>query len=355
MSMNKLINSIDLDLNSAELKSLISDVKLSLAFVVDSNHGNSDNQLGVGEVLAKPLDMGGTSEISDNVYKPINSNITKYPLAGEFIVVLNTVLGRFYLTTVNLFDGVSDNIDVDNLSGYVSFSDDSNINKKQIRSDSKNRKSVLENNKPPFDRDYTLPITYEHKFGDISLLGRYGNRISLTRSDRFDGEILIDNGISSIDLTNGVTTYIKKSITEIPSYIGTDVGDSQYNGQQIYIDSDRIYMTVGSKGIFQETSGIFSVVSDDNLSIRSGKNVTIDGDTIDLGISVSDRAALGDVFMDDFGELLQSMVRFAKNLKKQNKILSLSNAANNFLTDINALGWDKFDKNSYLSNKVYIE
>ena len=59
--------------------------------------------------------------------------------------------------------------------------------------------------------------------------------------------------------------------------------------------------------------------------------------------------------MRDFKQLLNFMVQFANNLKKQDKVLALSNAANNFLTDLERLGWDNFDEKEYLSSKVYIE
>lgn len=354
---NKLINSIDLNLAKGELESIISNVRLSIVYVTDVNHdGSRAGDLNIGEIKGKDLDEVGTSELTDRIYKPINSNISNYPIAGEFALTLETPLGRFYLSSVNLFNDKSNNIDSDNISGYVNFTDDENTNRSSIKSDKKTQKSVLENNQKPFD---TYPFistpTYDNKFGDVNFYGRYGNRISLTHSDSFNPEIILNNLTTSIEFRYGDYRYVRKSKdVDIPSEINNEI-NYVYKNQQIILDSNRNYTTIGDGGYFVETSGLLSFISSKNSYFISNDSHIIGADKIQLGIGAEEKIVLGDSFMDDFEKLLSSMISFATNLKKQDKILSISYAADNFLTDINSFGWDKFKKDNYLSKKSYTE
>jgi len=357
MAKNKLINNIDLDLASAEIKDLISDIKLSIAFVVDVNHdGDTSNNLNIGEVLAKKLSMVGTSELTDNVYKPINANINEYPLAGEFVLVIESSFGRYYISSINLFNNKSNNIDIKNINGYVNFSDDENINNRIIKSDKKTQKSVLENNKKPFNKSsFNKNQTYNSRFGEISFVGRFGNKISLTNSDEELPELLLLNDKSSIELKNGKHSYnLKSSNSNINPKVNNNI-THEYDGQQILGNSDRLFFTIGDKGIYQETSGLISFISDDDVFFNSKSNINIEGELVYIGSQAQNKSVLGNNFMKDFKQLLDSMTRFANNLKKQDKLISLSNAANNFLTDLEQLGWNNFNEDDYLSSKVYVE
>lgn len=353
---NKLINSIDLNLSNSELRSLISDVKLSLAFVIDSNHdGSSDSELKEGEVLAKSLDTAGTSDLQDSVYKPLNKNISHYPIAGEFVVVLKTSLGKFYLSTVNLFNSTSNNIDKDNVSGYVRFKDDENINESAIKEDKKGQKSVLENNDSPFDRlNSEYPLQRLSSFGGVGLIGRYGNSITFSKSNKDTPETSILNSDSKIILSSGGFTY--PIITSIPQppIVSSEI-NYVYPDEQIYAESNRIYLSARDRGMFMETSGIFSITSDNSVFITS-PSIQLESTFITLGgNSTNNRVILGDTYLGDFKLLMDSMVRFAENLKAQKNILSLSVAAENFLTDINSIGWNNFNISSYTSFKVYVQ
>lgn len=354
---NKLINKIDLNLTKAEIEALISDVYLSLAFVVDTNHNDSDNDdLNIGEIRAKSLDTAGASELSDGIYKPLNSNISQYPLAGEFVVVLKTPLGRFYLSSINLFNSNSNNIDVKNTSGYVQFTDDKNISDRTIKSDKLTQKSVLENNLFPFNE---LPLrnqrSYVTNFGDVSMYGRFGNRIIFTQNGNGKPELFLQNDVSEIRFTNGSFSYIRKSENAEPEPDVNKKITSEYTGQQVYIDTDRIFANVGDEGIFFESSGLISVLSDENIFMNTNKNIFMEGNTINLGTDAEEAVIKGDTYLSDFEKLVESMKLFAQRLSSQDKILAISNAANNFLIDLENIGWDNFNKDNYLSEKVFIE
>ena len=132
--MSNLVNDGDLNLAKSQLKSIISNVRLGVAFVVDSNHdGSSNNSIPIGGVVAKTFDLVNTSELVDSVYTPINANLSHYPVAGEYVLTVSHEIGNYYLSVINLSNNINNNIDFDNMSGFVEYSDDVDINKKTIK------------------------------------------------------------------------------------------------------------------------------------------------------------------------------------------------------------------------------
>lgn len=366
--MSKLVSDIDLNLTKSEIKSMISNIRLDVAFVVDANHGdNIDSDLSEGFIRAKLIDNAGTSEKSDLIYKPLFSNLSSYPLSGEYVIVFRHQLGNFYLSTINISNNENNNIDLDGYRGYVNYTDDANKNTQIIKSDTKNIKNSLENNGEFFNED-TLLRSYKtpKKFGDIVLAGRFGNYISFSHNNNGTPRTIVLNNNSIIQLSSDLFQY--QPITQNIQY-NSDTQrklGSSYNRDITYISSERLFLESGIYGMFFQTPSNISFVTDDTYTIDTFGGFYVKSDKINLGYNSLEEAEdsgqqsiLGNNFLKDLKKFVRSVEKLAENGKKDQNNIALKTASTILINDITRLGWDSasientFDR--YLSKKVYIK
>lgn len=361
---NKLLSNIDAKLLKAELQSLISDIKLSIAFVVDVNHdGRTSSKLAIGEVLAKSIEDTGTNEVVDKVYKPIVTTITNYPLVGEYILCFTHEMGSYYISTLNYLNNPNNDINLDNISAMVKYSDDDKINKFEIKSDNRNRETILDRNQDSFSETSNLKtVLLPKKFGDIIYTGRFGGYLRFTSTDINTSAISLSNENSSILMTRTLTSY--EPITDVNRFNKTVQRNdlASFSGNQIYHSSQRLFFESSESGIWFQTRGNFSVLTDSYITFDTDQPISLKSTRVDLGYNsteqeIGQQVVLGNDFVEGLESFVKTVNGFLDIARQDAHSFTLKLAAETTISNIKSIRWDNSNiKNTldkYLSKTVY--
>lgn len=317
---------LDIERIRSYVDEIRTDAVIDVAFVSDSNHDDAEREdLTIGNIKGHSVRYAGKSEVTDNIYKPIDNNIRKYPIPGEFVLVVRTSHGNFYLTTLNFNDNVNNNIDVNKVRGYVTLLDNDNVvnneiaGSKQLGVDSRISDTFEVKRIPRLDLNY----------GDVTLDGRFGNKISLSHSENKNPVILLQN-------SGSFTTYFDDNIT-FSRNIDTKYSplvEELYNvqgGNNIVSESERIINRSIRNGYFIESKNAVGIATDGNISLNAGQVTDINGEIIRLG----EEDALNPIVRGrDFGlqwtALIGGLHEFLSILKSDGSNPLVSQAANYF-------------------------
>lgn len=317
---------LDIEKIRAYVDELRTNAVIDIAFVSDANHDDSDrNDLSVGYIRGHSLKFVGKSETSGITYKPIDSNIRKYPVPGEFVLVTRTSHGNFYITTLNFTDNVNNNIDTDKVKGYVKLLDDSNTNKNEIR------------NSKQLGVDKNISDSFEIKrigksdlnYGDITLDGRFGNKISLSHSENKNPVIYLENSGSFTSYYNDKAIFPK--ILDTDYYVDVESVYNIEGGSHIVTESERIVNRSTKNGYFVESKNGIGISTDTITSINSGQITDINGEIVLLGGEEAlNPLVKGVEFARQWTALIGGLHEFLSILKSDGSNPLVSQSANYF-------------------------
>lgn len=320
------VNTFDLDGIQSQIDNVKTEAVVDVAFVSDCNHNDTERRdLSVGNILGKPLSLVGNTESSDIIYKPIDINITKYPIPGEFVVVMRTTVGNYYLSTINITGNLNNNVDDRKKKGFVKYKDNRDVVSNEI----KNSNQISTDDKiDSFFRLRKIPKRLTN-YGDLSIEGRLGNVIRLTNSPNQTPIISIENGFSKTNYFIGEITY--PNLTDTKFSTTTQALYNQQNTSTIFNESPRIVNRSLTDGFFVESKKDIGLVSDSNISLNTLQDLSLNGGQIRLG----DDEALsplikGNEFAKQWEVLIEGLHEFTSILKTDGNNPIVSQAANYF-------------------------
>jgi len=315
-----------------EVKSIINSLRteavLDIAYVTDANHNNYNRtDLGIGDIKGKSEKDAGKNQSVDLVYKPITENLKHYPIPGEYVLVIRTSVGNFYLTSLNINRASNNNIDKTKIISQTKYDEDSYTSPSEIKI-SKGRTSVLDKIDTPDFRIKTVPKR-QLNYGDVVLEGRFGNTIHLSYSPNSNAMLQIENLNSSILMFNDTGAY-----SRITQNTYNEVVEKEFNkklsGEHLILNSDRIILYSQGNGIFLQSKGnSIGMVSDKDIDISSERQLSLNGDIILLGTNKNEQPLVrGREFGTQWGVLIQLLHEVATAMKNQAEVATLTGIGN---------------------------
>ena len=352
----RLATNIDVNNLKSFFESSQTSVLVDVVFVSDANHDNPDNtRLPIGCILGKSDNFAGKNESVDTIYRPISSNHRNYPIPGEYVLVVRTSMGNYYLTTLNLNNDVNNNIDRPKVQGYTQYNDDDST----IKSPIKNTGSTTSLDKITSTnfRVQSTP-TETVKYGDVIQQGRYGNSIKLSYSDNQEPLVRVQNGDSYIELFNtdeGYSRTTRKSFTP-----DTEKTFNNNTGQHVEIQSNRLLFNSSGNGIYLTArDSDVGIVGDKNVEITADSSLILTGDNVFLGsVSLQQPVVRGREFGNQYVRLLETLHDVADLMSQPNAEFSSIGA---YLRDqLNIIAGEKGSVQAktltkILSNKIFVE
>lgn len=324
-------NTLDLEALRGYIDSLTTEAVVDVAFVTDANHNNLDRRdLNIGSIRGKSLKNAGKSETIDFIYKPIDVNISKYPIPGEFVLVARTGLGNFYITTLNLSDNVNNNIDTSKTKGYVQYTEDANV----VQNEIKNSNQVTTSSK--IDSFFTVDNIPKRitNYGDVTFQGRAGNIVSLSYSNNNLPVIFLENDGSLLSMFNETIGYSKVTTTTYGQQV-ENIYNNQ-SGNHIILESDRILLRSNLNGMFFESINSIGMVSDKNISMDTAELFSVNGSVIELGGSEATQPLiLGVEFGKQWSELINALHLFAQALSEDTSNIIVNQSAKYLIQKLN--------------------
>jgi hypothetical protein len=349
------VNTLDLEALRTYVDNLSTEAVVDIAFVTDANHNNAERtDLGVGSIKGKSLKNAGRSERIDFIYKPIDINISKYPLPGEFVLVVRTGVGNFYVTTLNLSDNVNNNIDTSKTKGYVRYSEDENV----LQNNIKNSNQVTTNSK--IESLFSLSNIPKRitNYGDVTFQGRAGNIISLTYSQNNNPVIFLENDSSILSFFNNNIEYSKVTTVDYEQSV-EDVYNQQ-SGNHIVLESNRILLRSNLNGMFFESINSIGMTSDADISLNASQLFSVNGSVIELGGSEATQPIiLGVEFSKQWATLINGLHLFAQALSQDTSNILVNQAAKYLIQILND-GISPYNQTpssikKFLSKSVYVK
>lgn len=345
----------DLDEIKSEFDRIRTEAVIDIAFVTDSNHNNpSRNDLSVGSIKGKSQKFAGSSDLVDFTYKPIDANLSKYPIPGEFVLVVRTGVGNYYLNSINLSDNPNNNIDRRKKKGYVLYTDDEYLNQSQI----KNERQLDTDSKIDSQVFKTSNLRKRvTNYGDVSLEGRKGNIINLSYSQNQQPSLLVSNAGSRIFLNDDVLEY--RRVTELPFNEEIEPIYSQKGGDKILLESEKIILqSYGNGGMFLESVNSIGMVSDNDVTINSSRLMSLNAPVITIGDGAIQPVILGSEFSTQWRDLLNGLHDFLDLIINGVDNPTISTAATLFKETVNSKIAPKNEVLSksasrFLSNQVF--
>jgi hypothetical protein len=347
-------------LDLEEIRTLLDKMKteavLDIAFVVDVNHNNIDRtDLSVGNIKGKSLKNAGQSELIDFVYKPIDANISKYPIPGEFVLVTRTGLGNYYIHTLNLYGNINNNIDERKISGYVKYVDDDNINKNVIKSS--NKTTVIDKLE---DTVFSLKSLYKKigNYGDVIIEGRNGNSITLTQTENKNPAIFIENLGSVITVENQDVPFQRITANPYNEEVGVVYNIS--DGSKIKLISEKILLQSLKNGMFFESNNSIGFNSDKDFTVDTSRLISLDSRVITLGYEAVEPIILGNEFSKQWSTLINGIHKFCDILSTDVDNIVV-NQAGKFLKQFITDGISSYDNvarqssSKFLSKQVFVK
>ena len=317
----------DLDEIKSQFDRIRTQATIDVAFVTDANHNNLErSDLAVGSIKGKSQKFAGSSDLIDFTYKPIDANLTKYPIPGEFVLVVRTGVGNYYLNTVNLSDNPNNNIDVRKKKGYVLYTDDEFLNKSEIKNERQ-----LDTDSKIDSQVFTTSNLRKRvtNYGDVSLEGRKGNIINLSYSANQQPSLLVSNAGSRLFLNDDVLEYTR--VTQIPFNEEIEPVYSQKDGNKILMESEKILLqSYGNGGMFLESVNSIGVVSDNDITINGSRLISLDSPVITIGDGAIQPVMLGAEFSTQWRDLLNGLHDFLDLIINGTDNPTLSTAATLF-------------------------
>jgi len=262
----KTVSSLDIEQIRSSIDSAQTNAILDVVLVSDANHDDYErNDLGVGCILGKPLEFAGKSDLTDSMFRPIDTSHTKFPIPGELALVIRTPISDYYLTTLNLKNNINNNIDDVRKRGFTKYIDDENVQQSVI----KNSNNLDTSNK--ISEQFTvgnIPL-FATNYGDVNINGRYSNVISLSHTSNQNASVDIINGRSTIQMYNDLVDY--QRLTTTPFNLESERVYNQKDTNTIKLDSDRIILRSVNSGVFVEAKNNIGMVSDEYVTRSCNK------------------------------------------------------------------------------------
>jgi len=311
---HRTVTTNDLFQLKAYIDSKTTNATLDIVYVSDSNHNDTTRpDLSIGSILGKNESQSGKSENTDIVYKPIDVNIKKYPIPGEYVLALRSPLGNYYISSLNLNDNLNNNIDTSRLLGNTKYSDDNITTSSVIR----NSKKITTADR--ISKDFKISRIGKRKinYGDVVFEGRLGNSILLTHSPNNEPLLEIENSNSSIVFFNDEGGYSRITDTKFNDVVEKQFNDNK-NGGHLLLNSDRIIMNSQVNGIFlQSRGGSVGVSSDKDIDIAAGRQLSLNGNFIFIGTDKTDQPLVrGKEFASQWTSLIEILHETALSLKQ---------------------------------------
>lgn len=302
----KTVSSLDIEQIRSSIDSAQTNAILDVVLVSDANHDDYErNDLGVGCILGKPLQFAGKSDLTDSMFRPIDTNHTKFPIPGELALVIRTPISDYYLTTLNLKNNINNNIDDVRRRGFTKYIDDENVQQSVI----KNSNNLDTSNK--ISEQFTvdnIPL-FATNYGDVNINGRYSNVISLSHTSNQNPSVDIINGSSTIQMYNDLVDY--QRLTTTPFNLESERVYNQKDTNTIKLDSDRIILRSVNSGVFVEAKNNIGMVSDEYVTIDSQKDITLNSNSvINLSTDPTDPVIKGNEFSKQWTELIRNLHLF---------------------------------------------
>jgi len=352
----RLATNVDVNNLKSFVESLQTSVLIDVVFVSDANHDDPNNYtLPIGSILGKSDNYAGKNESVDTIYRPISSNQRNYPLPGEYVLVVRTSMGNYYLTTLNLNNDVNSNIDRTKVQGYTRYNDDDSTTKSVIKNTGST--TSLDKITSTTFRVQSTPIQ-SVKYGDVIQEGRYGNSIRLSYTDNQQPSISINNQKSVIRLYDSGRGYerpTRKSFTP-----DTEKTFNNNTGQHVEIQSNRLLFNSSGNGIYLTArDSDVGIVGDKNVEITADSSLILTGDNVFLGsVSLQQPVVRGREFGNQYVRLLETLHDVADLMSEPNAEFSSIGA---YLRDqLNIIAGEKGSVQAktltkILSNKIFVE
>lgn len=351
------------DVNSLKsyVNSLRTEVVVDVAYVSDSNHNNpSRRDLRVGEIIAKSEREAGKTEVVDLIYKPITENLKNYPFPGEYVLVIRSSVGNFYLSSLNINSSSNNNIVKNKTNQYTKYNDDE-FNTPSVIKKYENKTSALDKIDSPFFKTKIVPRR-QLNYGDVALEGKFGNIIHLSYSPNSNPMLHIDNLNTSILMFNDEGGYDRITDTTYNAVVENEL-NTKKTGEHLIANSDRIILNSQKNGIFLQSKGSsVGVVSDKDIDISAGRQLSINGNIILIGTDANSEPLIrGREFGRQWVVLIQLLHEVAISMKAQNDVPFLKGIGslieNKLKNGIAGEGVNNIKKQSVtklLSEEVYI-
>lgn len=296
---------------------------------------------------------------------PLDYNVKKLPIVGEIVVLVaaasqyskSTNIGTsfYYINTVPVHKSYNHN-------ALPTVSNKSSVYYKQQDSDASGFSTgrvVLKNNAEPSidetfpEKDTVMPL--QMFSGDVLIEGRHGNSLrfsstlksnhpfanapawSVGSSKIGDPITIISNGRkvaqngrlsieslnddnSSIWLTAGQQVFFAPSAF-VSNLIRNNKLDtsltSNFSGNQIFLNSDRININSKKYEINLFSRGGVSISSDRIVSIESSPKIELEATKINLGVNATHPAVLGDITFDLLTRLCDTLMNLCEELSRE--------------------------------------
>lgn len=308
----------DIESLRSYVDSLSTEAVIDVAFVTDANHNDSSrNDLSIGSIKGKSDKLAGRNEAVDFTYSPIDSNLRKYPIPGEYVLVIRSSMGNFYITSLNINNNVNNNIDTSKVTGYTKYNEEEYNTSSPI----KRSKQIRTSDKITDDKFQVRTIpTRELKYGDVIHQGKYGNSILFSYTDNQEPRFLIENNGSAIEMFDSVGDYQRLTNTTYNSVLEKQFNNK--NGNHLTLSSERLILRSFTNGIFLESVGnSIGLVSDKDIDISAGRQLSINGNIILIGTESNDEPLVrGREFSKQWVTLIQLLHEVANSMKGQSDI-----------------------------------
>jgi len=316
--------------------------------ILDSKHKDYNSFEDIGRIKVRGVNSDKSSPDSDLPFaKPLNVNVTKYPLIGEIVVIgsfsdKTTTANSgaediYYLDTINIWGSKNHNAlpfasfkEEKSTQGNVSTYNES-VGNPLVNSGTEvelgNTFKEKDNIRPvqPYEGD----IIYESRFGQSI---RFGSTVKgagipnkwSNAGKNGDPIIIIKNGQSST-VTKG-NNHIVEDINEDPASIyltsGQEISLKPANnnqrsfkgsepkrliGDQIIGSANRIILNARRDEILLFSKKAVGISTAGPLNIDTSKKTTINSPQIDLGLNAGEALILGDTFNSILGEFLNAL------------------------------------------------
>jgi hypothetical protein len=354
--------------------------------ILDENHDEFKNYgewNGVGTIFYDAIDFP-FSEGSSNIAKPLFSNQKFYPLINEIVSIVflastnsqqNTnIVAAYYLPPINIWNSQHHNALPDptqepNPNSQQDYQQSEAGVEQDVRRVNDNSTEInlgegfneKINTYPlqTFIGDYLIEgrwgnsirfgSTTQNKNNEWSSTGENGSPILILRNgqpldENQDSWVPITENInkdqSSLYLTQGQKLPIEMASETYNSYFQGPIKASEYNGNQIILNSDRLVFNAKNDNILLSSNNSISLNAPTSINIDSSQ-FTVAGGDIHLGNKNATEPILrGDITITQLSTMIDALVQFFtlySNEPPNAKIASTPLASANIIPTLNSV------------------
>lgn len=302
---SKIADDIDFNIEPAEVYDI----------VLDSKHDDYENERSIGLIRFKRIRSDFYRSTKDlHFAAPLNSQVKSYPIKHEFVLIIsaptpqagrvNQGVGYYYTDIVNVWQLINHNalpyssfpITVKQESKSTEYTNFGGITNKKddIELGDYFEEHIKRPNLTPYEGDTIMQGRWGNsiRFTSTSLKsknpwsksGTTGDPLIILRSDKRDNNKLytvenINEDGSSIYIADGQLIGLEPAYTNLKSYTRPPDSPSIYKGNQVIINSGRLYFNAKQESVFISAADSISLASKGTINIDFKNSVTIGSKT----------------------------------------------------------------------------